>query len=272
VILVLRKLHDWTQEDLAEKVGVSGPSISNYEQGLIVPPLEVLEKIADVTKVTLADIDRLAAEILRVLETMALSALPAGQVDLAARITAELAGDFQARALPVVHAFLATRREASAAAEEARREARALWVFLERTGTGHLPGLAAAVPELLSWADCELLADKSLEAAPDDAARALELGELALWVATRVPGGAIRLQCEAYSWGCIGNARHVQSALPEAEAAFETALQLWEKGTAEEPAVLDGTRLFSLKASLAIDRRRLAEARNVLASATTKPS
>ena len=58
----------------------------------------------------------------------------------------------------------------------------------------------AAVPELLSWADCELLADKSEEAAADDADRALELAELALWVAERVPGEAVRLQCQGWSW------------------------------------------------------------------------
>ncbi|HEX3531213.1 MAG TPA: helix-turn-helix transcriptional regulator [Thermoanaerobaculia bacterium] len=280
VILVLRELagrcggglHGWTQEELGKKVGLSGPSISNYEQGLYVPPPDVLEKILGVSGVTRADADRLAAEILRVLETMARSALPAGQVEAAERIAAELAADFQAQALPRVHAFLAARREAPVAAEEARREARALWVFLERTGTGRLPGLAAAFPELLSWADCELLADKSLEAAADDADRALELAELALWVAGRVPGAAIRLQCEGYSWGCIGNARRVQSSLWKAKEALATALQLWEKGTAEAPAILDGTRLLSLKASLAIDQRHLAEARALLAQAAAQAS
>ena len=270
VILVLRALHDWTQEELGKKVGLSGPSISNYEQGLYVPPPDVLEKILVVSGVTRADAERLAAEILRVLETMALTALSAGQVDLAERITAELAADFRARALPKVHAFLAARREAPASAEAARREARALWVFLERTGTGRLPGLAAAVPELLSWADCELLADKSLEAASDDADRALELAELALWVAQRVPGEEIRLQCEGYSWGCIGNARRVQSALRKAEEALETALQLWEKGTVDAPALLDGTRLLDLQASLRIDQRRLPEARALLAEAAAR--
>ncbi|HEY2739664.1 MAG TPA: helix-turn-helix transcriptional regulator, partial [Thermoanaerobaculia bacterium] len=96
VIFVLRELHDWTQEELGKKAGISGPSISNYEQGLIVPPPDVLDKILDVSGVTRADAERLAAEILRVLEAMALSALPAGQVDLAERITAELAADFRA--------------------------------------------------------------------------------------------------------------------------------------------------------------------------------
>src|SRR3954467_12620828 len=94
VILVLRRLRGWTQEELGKNAGISSGAISFYEQGEVVPDREQLGKIATATDVTLADIDRLAAEILRVLEKMDPAALFLRQADLAAAITGELAGDF----------------------------------------------------------------------------------------------------------------------------------------------------------------------------------
>jgi transcriptional regulator with XRE-family HTH domain len=250
VVLVLRKLHRWTQEELAERAGLSGGSISYYEQGDVVPPRDALRKIAAATGATLEDVDRLAAEIFRIFERIDPVSLLLGQGELAAAITTELAGDFRARAFPEVNAFLAARRKPPAAAEEARREARSLWVCLERIGTHRLPRLAAAGPELLSWAACELLAEKSAEAAASDPDRALELAHLALWVAERLPDTASRLQSEGYAWAFVGNARHARREPREAEEAIDLAFRLWEEGLTGEPGFLDGTRLLDLRAAL----------------------
>ena len=51
-----RKEMDMTQEDLAEKVGVSRVYIGYVEQGRNTPSLEILEKIAKALKVRLSDI------------------------------------------------------------------------------------------------------------------------------------------------------------------------------------------------------------------------
>jgi transcriptional regulator with XRE-family HTH domain len=270
VILVLRKLHRWTQEELAERAGLSGGSISYYEQGDVVPPRDALRKIAAAARVTLEDVDRLAAEIFRLFERIDPASLLLGQGDLAASITTELAEDFRARAFPEVNAFLSARRKPPAAAEEARREARFLWVCLERIGTHRLPRLAAAGPELLSWAVCELLAEKSEEAAVNDKDRALDLAHQALWVAERLPDTASRRQSEGYAWAFVSHARRVRRELREAEEAIDLAFKLWEEGATGEPGFLDGTRLLDLKASLRIDQRRLAEARSLLAEAAAQ--
>jgi transcriptional regulator with XRE-family HTH domain len=259
VILVLRKLHEWTQEELAERAVLSAGSISNYEQGDVVPPRDVLRKIAAATRVTLADVDRLAAEIFRVFERIAPVSLLAGQADLAASITTELAEDFRARAFPEVTAFLSARREPPPSAETARREACSLWVCLERIGIDRLPRLAAAEPGLLSWAVSELLAEKSAEAASDDKDRALDLAHQALWIAERLPDTVSRLQSEGYAWAFVGNARRVRRELREAEKAIDLAFKLWEEGVAAGSGFLDGARLLGLRASLQIDQRRLAE-------------
>ena len=272
VILVLRRLCGWTQEELGERAGISGGSISFYEQGEVVPDREKVQKIAEATGVTLVDIDRLAGEILRASEKRAPAARLLGQADLAAAITDELAEGFRARAFPEVRSFLSARRAIAQrpAPEEARRRARDLWECLEAIGTARLPSLAAAEPDLLSWAVCELLAERSAEAASDDADRALELADLALWVAERVPSEADRPRCVAYAFAFLGNARRVRGDLRGAEGALDRALRLWREEAAGDPGFLDGSRLLGLQASLRIGQRRLAEARGLLAEAAAQ--
>ena len=51
-----RKDRDLTQEDLAEKVGVSRVYIGYVEQGRNTPSLEILEKIAKALKVKITEI------------------------------------------------------------------------------------------------------------------------------------------------------------------------------------------------------------------------
>lgn len=44
----LRIKRKWTQEELASRINVSSPTISLYESGSRVPPLDTLNKIAEV--------------------------------------------------------------------------------------------------------------------------------------------------------------------------------------------------------------------------------
>ena len=44
----LRELNHWTQEELANRLGVSRSKIGNYEQGIREPGFEDLEAIADI--------------------------------------------------------------------------------------------------------------------------------------------------------------------------------------------------------------------------------
>lgn len=52
----LRKNTDMTQEDVAEKIGISRAYMGYIEQGRYSPSLEVLEKIARVLKVKMSDL------------------------------------------------------------------------------------------------------------------------------------------------------------------------------------------------------------------------
>ncbi len=55
-IIQLRKLHDMTQEDLADKVGVTRQSIAQWESGKTCPNLVQSKALADAFGVTLDDL------------------------------------------------------------------------------------------------------------------------------------------------------------------------------------------------------------------------
>lgn len=52
-IQALRKEHGWSQQQLAKKVGTSGPIVGRYERGEMTPSVEVAKKLADTFDVTL---------------------------------------------------------------------------------------------------------------------------------------------------------------------------------------------------------------------------
>ena len=52
-IQALRKQHGWSQQQLAKKVGTSGPIVGRYERGEMTPSVEVAKKLAAAFGVTL---------------------------------------------------------------------------------------------------------------------------------------------------------------------------------------------------------------------------
>ena len=52
----LRKLHNMSQEDLAEKIGVSRQTLSKYETGESLPDIEKCRMLADVFGVSIDDL------------------------------------------------------------------------------------------------------------------------------------------------------------------------------------------------------------------------
>lgn len=55
-IAILRKQLKWPQEDLAKKIGTSGPIVGRYERGNITPSIDVVSKIADALEVTIDEL------------------------------------------------------------------------------------------------------------------------------------------------------------------------------------------------------------------------
>ncbi len=52
-IQTLRKQHGWSQQQLAKKIGTSGPIVGRYERGEMTPSVDVAKKLADTFDVTL---------------------------------------------------------------------------------------------------------------------------------------------------------------------------------------------------------------------------
>ena len=52
-ILALRKKRNWSQRQLAEKVGTSDQVIGRYERGVLTPSVEMAAKIAEALEVSL---------------------------------------------------------------------------------------------------------------------------------------------------------------------------------------------------------------------------
>ena len=52
----LRRQADFTQEQLAERIGVSVEFISNMERGINAPSFETLEKLAHSLKITVSEL------------------------------------------------------------------------------------------------------------------------------------------------------------------------------------------------------------------------
>lgn len=48
-----RELHNWTQHDLAERLGLSRAAVSHFETGCRQPDLETLDLLADTLGVTM---------------------------------------------------------------------------------------------------------------------------------------------------------------------------------------------------------------------------
>lgn len=52
----LRKEHEWTQEELANRLGVSRAALGNYEREKREPDIDILIKMADTFKISIDEL------------------------------------------------------------------------------------------------------------------------------------------------------------------------------------------------------------------------
>lgn len=126
----------------------------------------------------------------------------------------------------------------------------------------------------VTWGLCELLCRESRRTGASDAARAVELGELAVLISDLLKAGEPAespwlFQLRGYAWAHAGNARRVLGDLRNADEAFAISDPWWEAGETEAGDQLGyGPVLLDLKASLRIAQRRFQEALELLDRAT----
>jgi tetratricopeptide (TPR) repeat protein len=143
----------------------------------------------------------------------------------------------------------------------ARQRAGFLWDRLKRRPPAERRLLVEHDVKLRSWALCERVAAESVKAAPNHPKEALELAELALLIAERVPGNeAWRSRIQGYAGLFVGNARRACNDLPGSHEALARARKQWEAGAPGDPGLLNEAWLPWTEAALRRAQRRFPEA------------
>jgi tetratricopeptide (TPR) repeat protein len=157
----------------------------------------------------------------------------------------------------------AERLAAKAVAEKERQLALALWTDLKKLEADHWRLIAAAAPEVRSWAFVKVVGEESARVASVDADRALELARFALWVAEQVPGVEGWVS-RVFAWAFLANALRVKGDLKAAEEASVCSARLQAEPPEGRPELPEPWRLLDLEASLRFTQRRLPEALRLL--------
>jgi tetratricopeptide (TPR) repeat protein len=246
------------QKDAALAAGISPSTLSKLESGDDPMSPERADDLLDAIEV---DRERLAVGLFcATLLLPSRSEVSGSPVALSATVLRRIeAAAAHAGRVAYETALAECLRAAEAAqVEEDRRRAAELWERLKGRSNSARTALVEEDAVYQIWALVEKLSAESVRAAASDAVLALELAELALRVAERVPGEAAwRSLLAGYAWAHIANARRVAGALPAAEEAFRSAWQHWRAGSAADVGLLDGSRLLDLEASLLRARRKL---------------
>jgi len=267
-LAIVRRIAGGWAKDLARRAGVTPGSISDYERGEKAPSRRMLGRFAAILELPDYFVDRVLGLIREGRAAIAARRDPADRL-AAARLVVERTAAEGADAAYVFAREALTLLLARTAAAEGRRRAHEAWEFLGPYPATQQRRLLDAIPEAKTWELCERVCDESVKMAAHDASKAVDLAELALWIAQDGSSGYVpRSQIEGYAWAFLGNARRVHGELPAADAAFARSRKLWRDGTGG-PDLLDPSRVLDLEASLRRAQRRLPEALALLESALT---
>lgn len=254
ILTFLRQGLGWSQARLCAAANMKRSLLNDYERGrrpLIRRRLEhILSFLNLPPEVVDANLERLAAN------RAAARDLPGGtgrRIEAVAARAGRLAEEFARSTLRM----LATEGEAI----QERTRALDLWQILESREADERLALVEDSPKLRSWALVELVAAKSIEAAPDSPAESLELSALARHIAERCPGEeTLRRRSEGYAWFHVANSRRVANDLRGSDAALSTAARLWAEGAPGDPGFFDETMVFWITATVRKEQRRFSEA------------
>jgi transcriptional regulator with XRE-family HTH domain len=269
-LVLLREAANLYQEEAAAAAGIQPGTLSDYERGKDSPSEERLREIAGCWELSPGHVDE-ALALVRSVDRLRCG--PGDPADPGPRVLRRIE-EIVAGAAAAVAAFLRDRllggfrRDVQRAAHE---EALELWARLKAYLPEEREALVRQGATFRHWGLCVLLCDQSVEAAADDAGRAVELARLAVLVAEHAPGGERwRRELQAYAALFLGNAVRVHGRLREADVEFARAEALLEPAGEITSDLLDGTRQLDLKASLRIEQERFAEAIGLLDRALEK--
>jgi tetratricopeptide (TPR) repeat protein len=146
--------------------------------------------------------------------------------------------------------------------ERARTVARSGWQRLKALSLDDLAFVVTKTREFRTWAFCELLCERSEQAAGDKPAAAIDLGRLAVEIAQQVEGDPrSRSRLEGFARAHLANAQRAASDLDGSAREMEQGLRLWRIGDGSLlGGVLDESRVLDLEASLRRAQRQFGKA------------
>ncbi len=228
VIILLRELKDWDQSDLVRGTGIDPSSLSRYEAAKKTPSPKTLARVAAAVDVPYAFAEeliplcrglRLAYE--RVVARGAFAeADPEAAAELDRRVT-----EAALRAAAPLLLELGALGHGGPRAED-RDWAVAQWERMKDLPLREQEMIIDTLDSERIWALAERLSQESIAAAADRADQCLELAQLGLHAARRIPEGSWRSLNEGHAMALLANARRVGGSLPAAREAFGTSDRL----------------------------------------------
>jgi tetratricopeptide (TPR) repeat protein len=251
---VIRALSGLTQDEIAEKTGISSSLIDQVEQGKAPAGEDHLERLARCSGFAGAD----AGELLRYHQIQRGTWLRRGEgtgailESLLTRLRRYCAGAFER----LLKLGLPDRPPAP----EDRQEAQEHFAKLKRLSRRSRLAAVKLIEDFQTWALLERCCEESVQQASRNLKRAAAWAQVAQEIARLVRGPDGWCRClQAYALAHWGNVLRVKGDLNAAEKSIEEAKALWNAGS--DPAgLLDPGRLLDLEGSLRRDQRRFDEA------------
>lgn len=267
----LRSAAGWTQTQLADTLGIKKEAISQYERGAKPLTRENLDSlVASLAAPEAVDILLFAYDLIfPEHQPEAPSPFPLSSEERQAISRAAMAAGHAAA--ETTWAELNRLRDQEKA-EAAKQEAESLFRTLAPLPHKERNALVEIFPDYWSWALAVRTCEASVKKAAHRADEALELAELALCIAERVPGeGSWRSRLKGYCWAHVAHARRIANDLASADQGFAQAWKLWRAGADCDPELLAEWLLLAMEASLRRDQRRFLEALELLDQAMARP-
>jgi len=241
VLAFLREGQGWSQTRLAQAAGISPKAINDYERGRktltraqlekLLEPMAVLPERIDVTLSCLAG-------------NRAASRAPAEPDEgfAATRRQIEGVAVHAGRIVEGVARSVLQLLTVEGQALEGRQAGELLWRRLKRVGStaAERRRLVDGTRKYRHWGLVVVLCAESIEKAANHPREALELAELALYAAERVPGDALwRARLAGLAGVHVANGHRVCNNLHDMAAALERALRQWDEGEPGDPGLLN---------------------------------
>jgi transcriptional regulator with XRE-family HTH domain len=283
LVQFLRMLRGWDQRRMGAAAGLHPVSIGRYESGVVTPPRSTVEKLAAAAGLPLSVADRVLLPAIGVARRAVQP--PPAEIDSYGKSEVPAGGGSDRRA-----AFLETLREAGKTAVGLfesglaeievpttaappcladRLEVEDLWARIESLTANERRWLVEHEVEFHSWALAERMCDESERAAANDVAQAMQLTDLAVWIAENSAGSDLWLsRLQGFVRSFRVNSLRVDGKVRAAEGEIVVASRLWHSGADGDPSgILPQWRVLDLEASLRRDQRRFTLATELLARA-----